>query len=195
MDSFDDSDAEADEADESDSSANTVTDVVDYSGPFHQVNITDAAFRTYKAVLCWIATGYIRLAPLTSTFVETDTASRYTQRLAAVTQAVKDSPALPVPASPKSVFRLADYFELPELCKLALEAIENELSVSNAANELFSDVAGAYAEVRKVVLEYTMQHYDEVKGTEGWKRAEARIEAGELEVSQTLLELTRQLHA
>ncbi|GAA5856756.1 hypothetical protein JCM8547_008825 [Rhodosporidiobolus lusitaniae] len=54
--------------------------------------------------------------------------------------------------SPKSVYRLAHLLELPQLASLALADFQVQLTVHNAASELFSETSGCYDELRDIAL-------------------------------------------
>lgn len=58
---FDDSDGEADQA------SAQVRDEPSCELPVYEITITSAAFSTYRAALCYLRTGYINFAPLSST--------------------------------------------------------------------------------------------------------------------------------
>lgn len=115
------------------------------SHPFHQIIITQAAFTTFTAAICWLETGYIQFPPLSSTFPPL---TRGADRLKLISAAAAAEPTLPILASPFSVYRLAHFLELPELQQIALDAIVANLTVENVAVTGFaSDVALAYPEV------------------------------------------------
>jgi hypothetical protein len=99
-----------------------------------------------------------------------------------------------ISASPKSVYRLAHLLDLTELCQLALESIQSQLTPLNVALELFSNFSGVYDEVRKVEMDYFLARYDEVKANEGMSRVEDRVAKGELSYyGTTSMELFRKL--
>ncbi|KAL8292036.1 hypothetical protein RQP46_001502 [Phenoliferia psychrophenolica] len=74
---------------------------------FHEVIVREAAHGTYRAVLLWIYTGSITFRGLRS------------------------SPSVPSPpfaVSPKAVFKLADFLDIPSLKSLALKSVINMIT-------------------------------------------------------------------
>lgn len=148
------------------------------SHPFHQIIITQAAFTTFTAAICWLETGYIQFPPLSSTFPPL---TRGADRLKLISAAAAAEPTLPILASPFSVYRLAHFLELPELQQIALDAIVANLTVENVAVTGFaSDVALAYPEVQNAAVRFAKDNWGEVKGTEGMTEVRRRLERDEL---------------
>ena len=109
---FDDSDDETDEfvvaRNAKDSPVNLASQV---DLPFHLLEIDAAAYSTYHAVLCWLHTGHISFAPLRSTFrLQPDPVSLRNAKFVKL-QTISSHP---LPAFPKSVFRLAHFPELSD---------------------------------------------------------------------------------
>lgn len=151
--------------------------------PFKRVAITETSYTTFFAVLVWLQTRHVSFAPLVSSFRTADKTpgDARASRTAAVTSlAASQDPHLPAPASPKSIYRLADLLSLPSLRSLALAHLVSQLTPSTAAHELFSDVATAYPDVRDAVLGYVVERWAEVKGSEAMRETEEKAEAGEL---------------
>lgn len=138
-----------DESDGDDGPAAPAKHVPLSSFPHRRIKITQASFQTYHAVLFWIYTREITFAPSTTATAD----------------------AFPLPASPKSVYRLAHLLELPELCKIALKAIHSQLTPSTIATELFNETSGTFDEVLDVLLEYAAAHRVEMRETKEWKDA------------------------
>ncbi|GAA5928431.1 hypothetical protein JCM10213_005734 [Rhodosporidiobolus nylandii] len=155
------------------------------STPFKTITIDESCYTTYLAVLCFMQLGRITFAPLLSSFRpasnEPPATSHADQRFEALSKVVADAPSLlPLPVSPKSVYRLADILDLPNLQQLALANRRSQLTPEVAAVELFSNAASCYAEVRDLVLDYVIEKKEEVFQSEPMKRMMARGEAGEL---------------
>ncbi|GAA5888898.1 hypothetical protein JCM6882_002894 [Rhodosporidiobolus microsporus] len=147
---------------------------------YRQITITQTAFSTYHAVIVYLQTGFIHFAPLTSSFPSPDCLSPDDpSRTDFLSQSFTDKPALPLPVSPKSAYRLAHLLQLDDLQKRSLDTFRSCLSVSNAADELFSDVSVAYDEVREIVVEFVQEHWNEVRQTEGWKERKAAVKGRE----------------
>ena len=96
------------------------------------------------------------------------------ERKAALVATLKEHPTLPPPVSPKSVYRLA-HLEREELQKLALDAFASNLTISGAADELFSPVLLAYDKLRKIVVAFVVKNWKEVRATETWRAAQGKV--------------------
>ncbi|GLB39078.1 hypothetical protein LshimejAT787_0602400 [Lyophyllum shimeji] len=95
--------------------------------------IRDAAFKTWKSLVFYLYTGEVNFRRSSSDVPQPGL-----------------EPNTPAPCSPKSIYRLAIKFDLPELKLLALNAIARDLSEGNIVNELFSRFTSMYAEVQKL---------------------------------------------
>ncbi|GAA5936861.1 hypothetical protein JCM3775_002727 [Rhodotorula graminis] len=160
---FEDSDAETDAASLTSSRQKGQQKPL---APFKRIPIRDIPYSTYLAVIVWAQSRHITFAPLLSTFRRPglDEPSVGAARQDAVRAlALTRSPLLPFPASPKSVYRLADYLSLDDLKQLALDNLVSQLTPTNAIYELYSDVACAYDEVRDAVLEYVVEDWSKVE--------------------------------
>ena len=147
--------------------------------PHKKVVINDAAFTTYQATLVWMSSRYIRFAPLRSS--KTDSAGEGGEtRLQDIIKVVEADPKTPLPASPKSVYRLAHLLELTDLQEIALDNVRAQLTIRNAATELFSDVASAYPALRDVILDFVVKHWPGVRSSEAWKQVQERADAHEV---------------
>jgi hypothetical protein len=152
--------------------------------PYCEIRITQTAYSTYRAVLLFLQTGHISFTPLSS--------SLSTSRDDYLASKLEESPNLPLPVSPKSVFRLADLLDLPSLEALALTSFKSSLTVDGAAHELFSDASVLYRELRTAVLQFVKEKADEVKATAGWEDVMRKVEQDEVKGSAPiLLELLR----
>ncbi|KAL7336952.1 Proteophosphoglycan ppg4, partial [Rhodotorula toruloides] len=121
--------------------------------PFKLIKVTENCFVTYAAVLACLA---------------------HLERF------VEQHPNLPLPASPKSVYRLAHYLGLEQLAKVALNNLESQLTPKNAACELFSRLACCYPQLRDVVLSYVVENWEKVVESGAWKEMEKDADAGKL---------------
>lgn len=144
--------------------------------PCHRIAIKDASYHTYRAVLCWMTSGFIAFTPLTSTFPSTPLLAPFAARAQFIAITHATSPDLPLPISPKSAFRLAEYLDLAPLKALALAAIQADLNNENAATELFSDTVRVYREVEDVVLDYVIAHWAQVKRSKAMVEVEERLD-------------------
>ncbi|GAA5866307.1 hypothetical protein JCM1840_004079 [Sporobolomyces johnsonii] len=154
--------------------------------PFKTVTIVDTAYTTYLAVLVWIATGYIRFAPLRSKFRSGNSGDKGDKsdkqaRAGEVNKTFsRGDSQLPPPVSPKSVYRLAHLLEIPDLLQLALDNFKSQLSPANVAYELYSDVSCSYEAIRDAGLDFAVANWKEVSKAEGTREMEQRAYAEEL---------------
>ena len=146
--------------------------------PYKKVVVRQTAYTTYAAILVWVACRRIEFAPLKSRAGPKRKDQLKTQ--------FEANSALPAPASPKSVYRLAQILELADLKRLALRNFAAQLTPDNAANELFSDVISAFPELRESALQYVSQNWAEVKKAASWKKAEDQAARNELPASALL---------
>ncbi|BGP48984.1 hypothetical protein JCM10450v2_004863 [Rhodotorula kratochvilovae] len=179
---FDDSDDETDEAAwpgmEDPRERYTRSDCGDLSK--RQITVTHAAQSTYRAVLRYLQTGFIRFAPLSSTCLPLDPAAPTTRFERIFELEAADEPGLPTFVSPKSTYRLAHLLRLDALQHLCLHAFRTSLSPHAAAHELFDPAAALFDAWRAVVLLYVVENWDEVTKTASWREVDARIERDEV---------------
>jgi hypothetical protein len=194
---YEDSDEESDELIASRRNAEEATSKT--SIPRKTITIKDSTYTTYLSVLLWIGTGFIRFAPLKSTYTFPSKApiaegGGPQSRAQYLLESISGSKStLPLPASPKSVYRLAHYLGLEDLTKLALNDLAKKLGPTNVTHELFGDVATNYPEVRQLCLEKMVKNWAAVSTSKTFKAAKARAEAGELDVGLILaVELMKQ---
>ena len=139
-------------------------------------------------------TGHIEFSPLTSPLETRSQDVTGTCRTILDNHILKQLP-MPPPVSPKSVYRLAHLLQREELQRLALDAISTNLTIEGAARELFSPVSIAYAEVKKVLLDYIVKTWDEVQASTSWKQTREKAMAGEIEgAAQITFDLLSALH-
>jgi len=138
------------------------------------ITIRDTAYLTYRALLFALYTDDITFAPLSSTF-QTDRTSAfkndfdfpYTSRRSYVRSRIATPKSeaqgkAPFPSSPKSLYKLADKLDLPQIKARAFQAVRNSLNPRNVATELFGAFSSLFPEIRKVELDYLLNHWEEV---------------------------------
>lgn len=172
---FDDSDDETDDCIVE--RRGRVDSAVNHNLPSRLVNVDSAAFTTYHAVLCWINTGYIVFAPLRSSFRLQPEPSVPRQ---AELDRLRVHPSHPLPASPKSVYRLAHYLELAGLMEIALAELKWQLTKDILAYEVFGDVALAYEDIREMELKLAVEDWEYIKESAAMEHVGKMVEAGEL---------------
>ncbi|GAA5898055.1 hypothetical protein JCM6882_003316 [Rhodosporidiobolus microsporus] len=137
--------------------------------PHKTVTVTEASYYTYLAVVCWMKTGEIAFAGLSSS-------SFFAAAVGSSSTAKATSSLRPV--SPKSVYRLSHLLSLPALSTLALSNFSSSLTVQNAARELFSETSGCYPDVRDAVIDLIVKHVQGVFATPALREAEERAADG-----------------
>ncbi|GAA5904116.1 hypothetical protein JCM6882_003949 [Rhodosporidiobolus microsporus] len=156
------------------------------SRPYRRVTVR-GAWSTYRAILAYATTGHLSFAPLQSSRISEAGSSAHLNSLKTHLSA---TPALPLPVSPKSVYRAAHLLELPSLTALALRDFRRQLTPSVAVAELFSPVSARYDELRAVALEYVVKSWADVKDSEGFGEVKERVKKGELkDAGPVLIEL------
>ncbi|GAA5984451.1 hypothetical protein JCM10908_003351 [Rhodotorula pacifica] len=155
---------------------------------YRQITTRETAFSTFRAVLLYLQmkSGEIRFAPLQSALAPHNPEAKVT-REQLITSAFAKEPDLPLPVSPKSVFRLAHLMRHAELQNVALGAFAARLTVHGAASELFSPISLAYDELRKLVIDYIAKNWKEVRATESWKVWRAKAMGGEVDNGAQIL--------
>ncbi|KAF9778321.1 hypothetical protein BJ322DRAFT_1092680 [Thelephora terrestris] len=102
------------------------------------IRVPDMAFVTFQAFILYLYTGKIAFASLGSQENHNSGASE-----------VRTSSANAIPrASPKSVYRLADKYDVPELKVLAFNSIRTELKNRDIVEETFSEFTSRYDDVK-----------------------------------------------
>ncbi|GAA5985357.1 hypothetical protein JCM5350_005156 [Sporobolomyces pararoseus] len=144
---------------------------------FRQIDVDGLKYSTLKALLVYLDTGYIRFSPFKSFF---SSSLPPTTRRSFLEKSLEDEPDLPLPVSPKSVYRLATRFSLHLLEELSLSTISSSLTVSNAAEELFSPLSLAHEEVQAVIIEFVGQNWAAIRDGESYKAIVAKIKKDEI---------------
>lgn len=154
--------------------------------PYKQVTVEPAAYTTYRAVLLYLSTGFVQFAPLASSFAAAPVPRE--ARTASLRQIHLEDVRLPVPASPKSVYRLAHILNLEQLKSMALRFVRDEaLTVSTAPAELFFELARDKVEWRTMILDWIMERWDEVEGSERWTAMMQKVGKGEVDGAATIM--------
>jgi hypothetical protein len=180
---FDDSDDDTDDHLVLATTTHAAADKDEDNEPYKQINVPSSAYTTYLSLLSWIHTQNTSFAPLHSTFRTSPSVSDAEVRIAwmnAMTEMVSRDPQLPVPSSPKSLYRLAHFLDMPALSKQALANLQYQLTEVNIAYELFDDITGCYDEVREMKVLFAIEHWDKVSGDPSFDEIERKLESGEL---------------
>ncbi|GAA5855134.1 hypothetical protein JCM8547_002394 [Rhodosporidiobolus lusitaniae] len=135
--------------------------------------IEEGAFSTWHACLVFLQFGYIDFLSLSSCF-----SSRSDTRTSYLYEDYEKDPNLPLPVSPKSVYRFASLLEVSDLKRLTLSKYTSRLTFDNVAHELFDDAAIKYFELRKAALGFVRKNWEEVRELDSWKARVEQVGAG-----------------
>lgn len=84
-------------------------------------------------------------------------------------------PDLPFPVSPKSVYRLAHFLELPDFQSLAPNAYKAQLTKDIVAYELTSEVSAVYDELRFAALDVAVRDFAYVRASVAMQEVTKRM--------------------
>lgn len=172
-----------------------------------RVVIRDVAYATYKAVLYYIYTDVIVFAPLSSSFTASVlqqqrraasipphgpsesqsslvdnhkciSVENPTTRREWIKRWQQYHPAQPPPCSAKAVYRLADKLGLLELKDRAYKHIQKSLSVENIPYEVFSPFSATFPDIRKVQVNYFLEHWGDVRASDAMRTVWQQIRNG-----------------
>jgi len=127
-----------------------------------EIVIKSAAYTTYRATLTFIHSGYNRFASLSTPALSTKRAD--SDRSDALADFAKASPALPLPASPKSIYELAHLLELDALAELSFEDYKSKITTENVLYELVTDMA-MYEDAREALVAFAVANWAAVRKT------------------------------
>ncbi|GAA5830628.1 hypothetical protein JCM3766R1_002786 [Sporobolomyces carnicolor] len=139
----------------------------------HRIVVREAAYRTCYCYLYYLGTGTIEFEPLSS-LLPSGTIRRSTTRSFSVDAVVPS-------CSPKSMYRLASYYEHEALRRLAFEFIESQLDCCNALLELMSDLAADYDEIKTLCFKAVLNNWSYIKDSKQMQQIEADLKRGILE--------------
>lgn len=156
---FEDSDDEADEI--------YLKDKVPAANPgemeYREVRITSATYSTYAALLQWLSSNEVDFAPLGAQYRSQrlrDPAEDL--RKDDLTSFHKTHPLRAIPSSPKSLFRLTHFLEIPKLNSLTLASYKSMLTEECVALELVAETSAVHDEMRGAAVEVAVKHWKEV---------------------------------
>ncbi|KDQ07422.1 hypothetical protein BOTBODRAFT_60007 [Botryobasidium botryosum FD-172 SS1] len=138
-----------------------------------KIYVSDASYRTMRAVLYYIYSDHIAFAPLRSLPLLPSGNTRET-----VIQAyLKTNPVYPTPVSSKSVYALAHKYEISALQVVALHHYKLQITKSNVFTELFSAFCRLYEQPKTLAIEFAINNWGTLKDTSEWRKVveEAKI--------------------
>ncbi|GAA6027473.1 hypothetical protein JCM8097_007880 [Rhodosporidiobolus ruineniae] len=164
---YEDSDDEADEV-------VAEQDEEEARSDFRRLGISSFSYTSYAAFLAFTQKIEPTFATLTSTYrLRKGEVVSYAEAIAArhhdLAAYHSAFPSLPLPVSPKSLYRLAHFLEIPSLQRVALDGLKARLTINNIALELFSTFSTLYDDVGAIELEFLTEHFEEVRKSEGLK--------------------------
>ncbi|KIM89085.1 hypothetical protein PILCRDRAFT_812980 [Piloderma croceum F 1598] len=95
-----------------------------------------------------------------------------------ITEWQSNNPRRPTPCSAKAVYRLADKLDLHDLKERAFQHIEKSLTVQNIAYEVFSPFSAAFADVRKIQVDFFLQHWADIRSSDAMASVWQQIRVG-----------------
>lgn len=172
-----------------------------------RVFIRDVAYATYKAVLYYIYTDVIVFAPISSSFHSTaqkraptivstaqapsDSQSNLldlpkggnstetpTSRREWIQKWQQNHPGRPSPCSAKAAYRLADKLGLLDLKERAYQHIQKSLTVDNIPYEVFSPFSATFSDVRKVQVNFFLEHWGDIRSSDAMRSVWQQIRIG-----------------
>jgi hypothetical protein len=172
-----------------------------------RVFIRDVAYTTYKAVLYYIYTDVIVFAPISSSFNSTaqkrtptivstaqapsDSQSNLldvpkggsstetpTSRREWIRKWQQSHPGRPSPCSAKAAYRLADKLGLLDLKERAYQHIQKSLTVDNIPYEVFSPFSATFSDVRKVQVNFFLEHWGDIRSSDAMRSVWQQIRIG-----------------
>ncbi|BGP39779.1 hypothetical protein JCM10450v2_003749 [Rhodotorula kratochvilovae] len=152
------------------------------------VPITGTSYRTYRAFLAWLLTGTVSFAPLTSTFLYPSSTSpslavpadvATAQRRASLAPLRSLHPSRPAPVSPKSLYRLSHFLDIPSLSSQCLAALTDALTPKCVAHELFAPPAmgEVYDEVWEREVAFAEEQWEDVRESQAMRDAAERMKS------------------
>ncbi|KAG1772339.1 hypothetical protein EDD22DRAFT_860612 [Suillus occidentalis] len=183
-------------------------EVKEVAGPKKmRVFIRDVAYATYKAVLYYIYTDVIVFAPISSSFHSTaqkraptivstaqapsDSQSNLldlpkggnstetpTSRREWIRKWQQNHPGRPSPCSAKAAYRLADKLGLLDLKERAYQHIQKSLTVDNIPYEVFSPFSATFSDVRKVQVNFFLEHWGDIRSSDAMRSVWQQIRIG-----------------
>ncbi|KAF9785366.1 hypothetical protein BJ322DRAFT_827295 [Thelephora terrestris] len=138
------------------------------SGKGAVIKIHDIALITFQAFLMYLYTGHIEFAPYGSK-------ENRRSRSKEIVSLSEDS--IPRP-SPKSIYRLADKYDIPPLKRLALDNIRDGLERCDIVEEVFNKYSSSHEEVRTIYATHlaSVLSRAEEKSVQGlWVKVDEKI--------------------
>ncbi|MBW0486767.1 hypothetical protein O181_026482 [Austropuccinia psidii MF-1] len=161
------------------------------------IEVTDAAFTTFKALLFFLYTDSISFAPLSSTYrclkdeaMESSVpfyATRHEYLTAMMTKVAMigtggqmggSPPDVSLVCSAKAIYRLADKLNLVDLKARAYHHITKSLTVQNIPMEVFSTFTSAFEEIRKVEVSFMLTNWNEIRDSRSMRKVLAMMSEG-----------------
>lgn len=138
-------------------------------------------------MLSWLQTGRIVFASLKSSFATS------APRIEPLRRAHAREPHAPIPVSAKSVYKLANYLDIPSLSQIALNTYLGQIDIRHAAQEVFGPMLG-FPEAKARLVSYMEANKDAFKDAGGMAEVKERLERDEFEgiekeVMEVLIEL------
>lgn len=151
-----------------------------------KVVVRDSSYTTFKALLFYLYTDTIEFAPLTSSFIELggscrdpvrrplsdrvspadfceDMLKAHQRRQEVIDMLHRNNPDRPTACSAKSMYRLADKLNLPDLRSRAHQHIAAHLDSMNIVWEAFSSFTCRYPDILKIEVDYLLRKWKAIR--------------------------------
>ncbi|GAA5902355.1 BTB/POZ domain-containing protein [Sporobolomyces salmoneus] len=138
------------------------------SPSIHRIVVRHTAYKTLFSYLYYLETGNVYFSPLSSLLPRSHTPPPF-------------KPSSPPSCSPKSMYRLASFYEHQTLRELAYKSIAAQLDCRNALMELFSDLSADYEEIKSLCVVAVLDNWSYVKDSKQMKDLETDLRDGVLE--------------
>jgi len=151
-----------------------------------RILVSDASYRTMRAILYYIYSDYIVFAPLSS-FAQTTEDYRKSM----VQAYLQINPTYPAPVSSKSVYAVAYKYEISVLQVAALSHFQLHITKGNVLTELFGVFCRLYEQPKTLAIQFAIDNWRSLKETEEWEdiveRAKANPDFHYVEVTSRIL--------
>jgi len=151
--------------------------------------ISDASYRTVRAILYYLYSEYIVFAPLSSYFTEKNYPGR--SRKDWIGGYLEENPTYPAPVSSKSVYTLATRYQIPTLQVAAIHHFNLYLGQDNVSTELFGDFCRLHELPRTLAIECAIKNWGSVRGSKQWvdaaQEAKVKLDPYYVEISSNIM--------
>ncbi|GAA6033588.1 hypothetical protein JCM8097_001471 [Rhodosporidiobolus ruineniae] len=157
--------------------------VVSSTRTFTQIKVKDCSFATFDAFLFYLYTGELKFfrAPSSALAEATGAAIPRTDLLVTSSKMwLKQREMGEQRCTAHHLYRLADRFLMTEMKERIKRHIVRRLTVANVAYEAFSQLSLDFDDIQQPVLEFLLDHWDQVQSTKSMEQVFTLIGEGAL---------------